>query len=84
MPRTTRRAFAKTLAVLPVAALAQTPPEPPPARNALGNALTGVVRAQSGQFLSAAELVQIDKDFQDYAPYLEKFREVPLSNIDPL
>lgn len=83
MSRTTRRHFAKTLtAALAAAPLAaQEPPkEKPPSQ--LGLALAGVVRAQYGQFLSEEELAQIGKDFQDYAPFVEGFRVVKLTNAD--
>ncbi|HEX9162052.1 MAG TPA: hypothetical protein VF980_10140 [Thermoanaerobaculia bacterium] len=80
--RSSRRTFAKTLALAPflsIDSLAQETPKPP---SALGNALTEVVRAQSGQFLDAAEMQQASKDFQDYAGLLERFRSFKLVNSD--
>lgn len=88
MSQTSRRKFAKSLviagAAIPV--LAQTPaapaPEAPKPPSAFGKALTEVVRANYGKHLSAEELAQLDKDFQEYAPFVEKFREYKLVNSD--
>ncbi len=102
MSHTSRRNFAKSLAVATVAAplvsvdlLAQTPPAPPPTGSktaeaeqkpappsAFGKALTEMVRANYGKHLSAEELERMDKDFQEYAPFVEKFREYKLANAD--
>lgn len=102
MSQTSRRKFAKSLAVASAAApliaadlIAQTPPAPPPKGtktaeaeqkpappSAFGKALTEMTRANYGKHLSAAELEQMDKDFQDYAPFVEKFREYKLVNAD--
>jgi hypothetical protein len=64
--------------------LAQTPPATPatPPPSAFAKALTEMTRANFGKHLSAAELAQLDKDFQDYAPFVEKFREYRLVNSD--
>lgn len=82
MSRTTRRQFARALTATLAAAplLGQEQKEKPP--SPLGLALTGLVRAQYGQFLSEEELAQIGKDFQDYAPFVENFRKVELKNAD--
>lgn len=91
MSHTSRRKFAKSLAVAGAAApfvatdlLAQTPPAPAPEAkpSAFGKALTELVRANWGKHLTADELSQLDKDFQDYAPFVEKFREYKLVNAD--
>ena len=83
MPRTSRRHFAKTLTVLPLAAVdvfAQTPEEKPPVP--LGKALAEVVRAEFGNHLNDEELERIGKDFQDYVPLLERLRAFKLANSD--
>lgn len=83
MSRTSRRHFAKTLtAALAAAPLAaqEAQKETPPSQ--FGLALTGLVRAQYGQYLSEEELAQIGKDFQDYAPFVEGFRKFELKNAD--
>jgi hypothetical protein len=62
---------------------AQAPPAPEEKTpSALGKALSEVVRAQHGQFLTAEDLATIDSGFQDLAPYVERFREYPLVNGD--
>ncbi|HEV7767340.1 MAG TPA: hypothetical protein VGQ76_20225 [Thermoanaerobaculia bacterium] len=87
----TRRDFARSLAIagalarvtVPLAAadiLAQTPPTPVPPP--VGKALTEVVRASYAQHLDDAELARIDKDFQDYASMLVRFRKFELANAD--
>jgi hypothetical protein len=78
-----RRAFAKNIAAAAVGAplaLAAEEKEKPP--SALGKAMTAVVRAQSGQFLDAAEMERIGKDFEEYAGFLERFRAFKLTNSD--
>jgi hypothetical protein len=77
----TRRDFAKTLVAASVTlpALAQTPTPPP---SPLGKALAEVTRAQYGQHLSDEELARIEKDFQDAAPFVERFRGFKLANAD--
>lgn len=83
MSRTTRRSFAKAVAALPLAAtdlFAQTPaPETP---SALAEALVSVVRAQSSQYLTAADIERVRSDFKDYIPQLERLRSVKLANSD--
>lgn len=78
---TSRRQFAKTLTVAIAAAGAGAQEKEKPA-NAFGVALTGLVRAQYGQFLSDEEMARVAKDFQDYAPFVEGFRDFPLKNGD--
>lgn len=86
MSRTTRRQFAKTLTAAGAALAAanltaqEKQEEKPP--NAFGLALAGVTRAQFGQHLSEAEMAQVTKDFQDYAPFVEGFRRFELKNAD--
>jgi hypothetical protein len=89
MSRSSRRHFAKSLAVAAAAipltttdAFAQTPPQPAPPPSPLAKALTGVVRAQHGRHLSEDELKRIEKDFSDYLPYLDGAREFKLVNSD--
>jgi hypothetical protein len=81
MSDTSRRAFAKSLVVVGTAAPLLLGQTPKPA-SAVGKALTEMVRANYGKHLSAEELERIDKDFQDYAPFVEKFREYKLVNSD--
>ena len=52
------------------------------ARAGVGSALTEVVRAEYGKFLSAEELERIGKDLQDYVPLLARLRAVKLVNAD--
>lgn len=76
---TTRRDFAKTVAAaLAVTNLHAQEPTPSP----FGAALTNLVRAQFGQFLTDDELAQIGSDFQEYAPYVESLRRFALKNSD--
>ena len=80
---TTRRHFAKTLtAALAAAPLVAQEAEKEKPPSAFGLALAGLVRAQYGQHLSEDELAQIGKDFQDYAPFVEGFRDFKLTNAD--
>jgi hypothetical protein len=74
-----RREFAKTLAVAAVAlplVAEETKPAP------IAEAQVAVVKAEYGEFLTMAELEQMRKDFNDSAPYLQKFRDFKLSNAD--
>lgn len=89
MSRTTRRSFAKQVAAasaaLPLVAsdlLAQTPAPVPETPSPLAEALAGVVGAQSGQYLDAADMERIRADFKDYVPALDRLRSVKLSNGD--
>jgi hypothetical protein len=78
-----RRDFARTLTIAAAAlplldarAAEETPPKPSP----LADAQTAVVKAEYGQHLTAAELEEIRKSFNESAPYLQKFREFKLTN----
>ncbi|HYI09228.1 MAG TPA: hypothetical protein VEK57_09155 [Thermoanaerobaculia bacterium] len=86
MSETSRRAFAKSLVAVGAAApllIAQTSPaETPKPPSPFAKALTEMTRANYGKHLSAEELERLDKDFQDYAPFVEKFREYKLVNAD--
>jgi hypothetical protein len=89
MPRTSRRAFAKSIALAGVAVpiLAQTPPapapaQPPPPPSALGHALAGVVLAESGPHLTADEFFEIEKDMNDAAGVYKRLRDFKLQNGD--
>jgi hypothetical protein len=77
--------------------LAQTPPAPPPtgAKSAgtptppgeqppseFGKALTEMTRANYGSHLGADDLARLDKDFQGYAAFVERFRKFELKNAD--
>ena len=78
---TTRRQFAKALtAALAASQISAQEKEKPPSQ--FGVALTGMVRAQFGQYLTDEELAQIGKDFQEYAPYVESLRTFELKNSD--
>lgn len=79
--KSSRRDFAKALAVAPLAALAQEQPESKPP-SALGKAMTEVVRASYGRHLTPAELEGIGKLLDEYAPYIEEFRKFKLTNAD--
>lgn len=79
--RTTRRQFAKALtAAIAATNLGAQEKEKPP--SPFGLAMTGLIRAQYGQFLSEDEMEQIGRDFQDYAPFVEGFRKFELKNGD--
>jgi hypothetical protein len=88
MSRTTRRSFAKAVAAATavIASGGQAPrlsgQAGAPVLPALAEALVGVVRAQSGQYLDAADLDRIRADFKDYVPALERLRSVTLANSD--
>jgi hypothetical protein len=84
MPRTSRRTFAKTVALAAIAApaLAQQPPQPPPAPSQLGHAMAGVVLAESGQHLTADEFFEVEKDMNDAAGVYKRLREFKLQNGD--
>ena len=75
---TTRRDFAKVVALVPVAALAEEAPKAAP----LASAMTEVVRAQSGAFLDDADLQRVATDFHDSMSALERLRAFPLANSD--
>ena len=78
---TTRRQFAKALtAAVAASQISAQEKEAPPSR--FGLALTGMVRAQFGQFLSEDEMAQIGRDFQEYAPFVESLRKFELKNSD--
>lgn len=85
----TRREFAKSLAIagaiapfVTADAVAQAPAQPDAKPSPLADALTQVVKASYGQHLSAEDLEKIGKDFRDYAPMVENFRKVKLTNAD--
>jgi hypothetical protein len=84
MSRTSRRAFAKSIAIAMVAApvLAQQKEAPPPPPSSLGHALGGVVLAESGQFLTADEFLDIEKDLSDSAGAYKTLRAFKLQNSD--
>lgn len=80
MSRTSRRQFAKTLTLLPLAAtelVAQTPPEKP-----LPRALAEVVKVQYRDHLGDDELQRVTATLQDQAALLERLRQFPLANSD--
>jgi hypothetical protein len=83
MSHTSRRRFAQSLAaataMMPLSVLAETTAPPPPA---VAKALTELTRAQYGKHLDAGELAQIEKDFADAAPLLERLRSFKLANGD--
>ena len=91
---TTRRKFAKTIAaaafaVPAIESLAQTAPPPPaaappppPAPSPLAEALTQIVDAEFGKFLTPEEMATIRKDFADAVPVYERLRKFPLTNAD--
>jgi hypothetical protein len=80
---TSRRAFAKSIAIATVAApvLAQQKEAPPPP-SSLGHALGGVVLAESGPFLTADEFLDIEKDLNDSAGAYKTLRAFKLQNGD--
>ena len=94
--KTSRRRFAQmaAAAALPLVAHAQTTTPPvgsdtpqqqsPPQEEIkpLAKALTSVVAAQYGQFLSAEEMVVVEKDFNDSLTGLQRMRDVKLVNSD--
>jgi hypothetical protein len=96
MRKTSRRTFAATItavgATLPFVTpdlLGQTAPTPSPAPappqpepSPLAGAMTGVVKAEHGQFLSDEEMERIGKDFQESIPGLKRLRDVKLVNAD--
>lgn len=82
-------------AALPAIGLAQTAAPPPTTAkiaeeqqrepekpNALGAALAGVVSVQSGQHLNESDMQRVYDDLQEYAPFVERFREYRLRNAD--
>ena len=84
MSRTSRRTFAKTIALAAVAApaIAQQPKEAPPPPSPLGHAMAGVILAESGQHLTAEEFMDIEKDMNDSAGVYKRLREFKLQNGD--
>lgn len=94
--KTSRRRFAQmaAAAALPLVAQAQTTTPPvgtdPPQQQSppqeeikpLAKALTSVVAAQYGQFLSAEEMAVVEKDFNDSLTGLQRMRDVKLANSD--
>ena len=87
MSRTTRRSFAKALVAGTAAISGGQAPRlsgqaGAPVLHPLAEALVTVVRAQSGQYLDAADIERIRSDFKDYVPALERLRSVKLSNAD--
>jgi hypothetical protein len=86
MSRTSRRTFAKSVALaaaaFPIVAQTPPPPTPPPPPSPLGHALAGVVLAESGQHLTADEFFDIEKDMNDAAGVYKRLREFKLRNGD--
>lgn len=91
------KTIAAASVAIPVISLAQTAsPAPPPTTakaaedgkrepknaSALGLALTAVVSAQSGHFLTESEMQRVHDDFQDYVPFVERLRNFKLTNAD--
>lgn len=85
MSRTTRRTFAKSIALaaaaVPVLAQ-QQPAAPPPPPSQLGHALGGVVLAESGPHLTAEEFFEVEKDLAGNADAYKRLREFKLQNGD--
>ena len=83
MPNTSRRAFAKTVALAGAAVplLAQTTPPPTPP-SPLGHALADVILAESGEHLTADDFFEIEKDMNDSAAAYKRLREFKLQNGD--
>jgi len=85
MSRTTRRTFAKSIALAAAAVpvLAQQKPDAlPPPPSQLGHALGGVVLAESGQHLTADEFFDVEKDLASNADAYKRLREFKLHNGD--
>ena len=84
MSRTSRRTFAKSIAIAAVAAplLAQQKEAPPPPPSPLGHALADVVLAESGEHLTADDFFAIEKDMSDNAAVYKRLREFKLQNSD--
>lgn len=86
--KTTRRKFsalalgAAALPLLPADIALAQPADTPAAPDALAEALTGVVRAEYGQFLSGDELEKVAQDFKEWVPAIRRLREFPLTNAD--
>jgi hypothetical protein len=58
-------------------------PETPAAKpSPIARAMTEVVRAEGGPHLSDEEMTRIAKEFEDYAPFLERLRAFKLTNAD--
>lgn len=81
---TSRRAFAKSVAIAALAApaLAQQKEEAPPPPSTLSRAMAGVILAESGEHLTADEFHQIEKDMDDAAGAYKRLREFKLQNGD--
>ena len=90
-------AVGATLPLVTSDLLAQTPPSSPPKTAApsatpdssdaekpspLAIALTGVVQAEYGRFLSGEEMERIGNDFQDAMPAIQRLRDFKLVNSD--
>jgi hypothetical protein len=84
MSRTSRRTFAKTvaLAAAAVPVLAQQKEAPPPPPSPLGHAMAGVVLAESGEHLTAEQFFDVEKDMNDAAGVYKRLREFKLQNGD--
>jgi len=81
---TSRRAFAKSVAIAALAApaLAQQKEEAPPPPSTLGHAMAGVVLAESGEHLTADEFHEVEKDMGDAAGVYKRLRDFKLQNGD--
>jgi len=84
MSRTSRRTFAKSVALATIAApiLAQQKEAPPPPPSQLGHAMAGVILAESGEHLTAEQFLDIEKDMNDAAGVYKRLREFKLQNGD--
>lgn len=86
MPKATRRQFtAIAAAALPLAVVVDsnaqpTPEEKPASRWAA--AMTTVVEAEFGAYLSAENVTHIRGDFESLEPSIKRLRDFPLVNSD--
>ena len=81
----TRREFAKAVVLATIGGATPVSGVEPAAGTAaapLADALTEVVRAQSGRHLTADELKRVRSDLKEYGEYLQAFRAFTLSNAD--